>query len=219
MSEIGSNGGRNSITMQPPDPLELRHHPPRHWLCLVAAAARSSNQLPDLASRSCSLYDPCGGHILLNELHGARRPSGLTRSALGARVDADAQTIKRLEAGIGTVGTLIAVMAALDFHLTGIGPRASLPEQLRKRRLKLSLSPARMALRANHAEVHALTWFSCNREGSRPRRSKLQQDEINRQTGYVTVTQCVSIFDAVPQLCGFKIGFKQALARHAGLRP
>lgn len=103
-------------------------------------------------------YDPCGGHILLDELYSARCSSGLTRQVLGARVGVDAQTIKRLEAGVGTVRTLVTVMAALNFHLTGIGPGASLPEQLRNRRLKLSLSLDRMAQRTrlSRATVVAL---------------------------------------------------------------
>ncbi|MGI4880846.1 MAG: DNA N-6-adenine-methyltransferase [Janthinobacterium lividum] len=67
---------------------------------------------------------------------------------MGTRVGVDAQTIKRLETGVGSVRTLLAVMAALDFHLTGVGPGSSLPEQLRRRRLKLSLSHGRLAERA-----------------------------------------------------------------------
>ncbi len=95
---------------------------------------------------------------MLKKLQAARRSSGLTRLALGIRVGTDAQTIKRLEAGVGTLRTLIIVMAALNFHLTGIGPGASLSDQLRHRRLKLSLSSGQLAQRAglSRATVVAL---------------------------------------------------------------
>lgn len=55
--------------------------------------------------------------------------------------------IKRLEQGIGSVRTFVSVMAALDFRLTGIGPGASLSEQIRRRRLKLGYSLERLAER------------------------------------------------------------------------
>lgn len=117
-------------------------------LHLVRFAAHSAKRVSTLPSNGSSLYDPFGGHILLQELQAARRSSGLTRRALAGRVGVDAQSIKRLEAGVGTVRTLITVMAALDFHLMGIGPGASLPEQLRNRRRKMSLSTGRLAQRA-----------------------------------------------------------------------
>lgn len=59
----------------------------------------------------------------------------------------DAQSVKRLEVGVGSVPTLIAVMTALDFRLTGLGPGKTLPEQLRARRLARSLSLDEMARR------------------------------------------------------------------------
>ena len=52
----------------------------------------------------------------------------------------DAQTVKRLEKGIGSMPTLIAAMAALDFRLTGLAPGKALPEQLRAQRRKRSMS-------------------------------------------------------------------------------
>ncbi len=45
------------------------------------------------------------------------------------------------------MSTLIAAMTALDFRLTGLGAGKSLPEQLRNRRRKRSLSLDQMALR------------------------------------------------------------------------
>lgn len=59
---------------------------------------------------------------------------------MGDRLGVDPQAIKRLERGVGSVATLIAAMSALNFHLTGLGPGKTLPEQLCARRRKLSLS-------------------------------------------------------------------------------
>lgn len=66
---------------------------------------------------------------------------------MAERIGGDAQTIKRLEIGIGSVPTSIAVMEALDFHLTELGAGKALPEQLRGRRQKHSLSLDRIASR------------------------------------------------------------------------
>lgn len=59
--------------------------------------------------------------------------------------------IKRLEQGVGSVATLVAVMAALDFRLIGIGPGRTLAEQLRSARRRRGLSLALAASRANLA--------------------------------------------------------------------
>ncbi len=56
------------------------------------------------------------------------------------RIGVDAQTIKRLEKGVGSVPTLIAAMAALDFCLAGVAAGKTLPEQLRAGRRKRSIS-------------------------------------------------------------------------------
>lgn len=66
---------------------------------------------------------------------------------LAERSGESAQAIFRLERGIGSVSTLEAVMRALDFRLTGIGPGKSLAEQLTTRRLKLSMSIEALAKR------------------------------------------------------------------------
>lgn len=66
---------------------------------------------------------------------------------MGQRIGADAQTIKRLENGIGSVETLSVVMAALNFRITGLGPGGTLHAQLRARREKRSMSLEKMALR------------------------------------------------------------------------
>jgi transcriptional regulator with XRE-family HTH domain len=53
--------------------------------------------------------------------------------------------IKRLEQGIGSVATLVAAMAALDFRLTGVGSGKALHEQIRNRRQQRSLSLEQVA--------------------------------------------------------------------------
>jgi transcriptional regulator with XRE-family HTH domain len=67
---------------------------------------------------------------------------------LADRTAVDVQTIKRLEAGVGSVATLVAVMTAMDFRLTGLGSGTSLPEQLRSRRRTRSLSLDQVAAKA-----------------------------------------------------------------------
>jgi len=65
------------------------------------------------------------------------------------RIGVEAQVIKRLESGVGSVSTLIAAMAALDFQLTGLGPGKTVPEQLRNRRKGLSQSLDRVSARTS----------------------------------------------------------------------
>lgn len=50
------------------------------------------------------------------------------------------QVIKRLEAGIGSVRTLLAVMTTLEFRLSGLGPGSTLGGQLRDLRRKRVLT-------------------------------------------------------------------------------
>lgn len=52
-----------------------------------------------------------------------------------------------MEKGVGSVATLVAVMDALDFRLTGIGRGVSLPQQLRANRLGRSVSLREAAAR------------------------------------------------------------------------
>lgn len=52
-----------------------------------------------------------------------------------------------MEKGVGSATTLIEAMKALDFHLTGVGRGATLPEQLRANRLGRSLSLRETAAR------------------------------------------------------------------------
>jgi len=77
---------------------------------------------------------------LLEELREARRSSGWSQRTLANRLGVDAQTIKRMEKGVGSLATLVAAMSALDFRLTGLGSGKTLPEQLTARRRERSLS-------------------------------------------------------------------------------
>lgn len=88
---------------------------------------------------------------MIEELRTARRSVGLTQRALAERIGSDAQTIKRLEKGVGSVRTVTAVMEALDFRLTGLGSGETLGEQLRRRRLKRSLTLQTLAERSGLA--------------------------------------------------------------------
>lgn len=86
---------------------------------------------------------------MIDELRDARRSAGWSQKTLAARIGVDAQAIKRLEKGVGSVVTLNSAMTALDFQLTGLGPGKTLPEQLRARRRKLSLSLDQIAARTS----------------------------------------------------------------------
>lgn len=87
--------------------------------------------------------------MLIDELRLARRSVGWSQQTLAERIGASAQAIKRLEKGVGSVATLVAAMAELDFRLTGIGAGDTLPDQLRRRRFKLAISQTEAAARAN----------------------------------------------------------------------
>ena len=82
------------------------------------------------------------------DLRSARQSAGLSQRALGERIGVSAQVGKRVEKGVGSAATLIAAMAARELRLTGIGAGASLPEQLRMRRRKQSMSLDEAASRA-----------------------------------------------------------------------
>ena len=90
--------------------------------------------------------EPGSGHVLIDELRTARCSSGWSRVTLGERVGVDAQTIKRIEQGRGSVETLVKVMAVLNFRLVGLGKGDTLAEQLRNKRDQRS--PAKLAKKA-----------------------------------------------------------------------
>ncbi|PZU13694.1 DNA N-6-adenine-methyltransferase [Qipengyuania sp. YIM B01966] len=84
-------------------------------------------------------------HILIEEIRQARKDCGWSQRFLAERIGCSAQVIKRLEAGIGSVETLVAVMDALEFRLTGVGPGMTLANQLREKRRKRGWSVAATA--------------------------------------------------------------------------
>jgi transcriptional regulator with XRE-family HTH domain len=86
---------------------------------------------------------------LIEDLKAARLSAGLSQEAIAARIGVDAQTVKRLEKGVGSVANLVALMAALDYRLTGLGAGATLGDQLRRRRQGRSITIAEAASRAN----------------------------------------------------------------------
>lgn len=86
--------------------------------------------------------------MLIDELKQARRSAGWSQRTLAERAEVDAQTIKRLEKGVGSVATLVAVMAILQFHLTGVGAGRTLADQLRARRRVLAMSISEAARRS-----------------------------------------------------------------------
>jgi transcriptional regulator with XRE-family HTH domain len=84
---------------------------------------------------------------VIEQIREARLSAGWSQRTLAVRIGVDAQAIKRLEKGVGSVPTLVDAMAALNFRLTGLGPGTTLPEQLRARRRTRSLSLEEMAAR------------------------------------------------------------------------
>lgn len=84
--------------------------------------------------------------MLIDDLREARRSSGLSQRGLADRVGVSAQMIKRLERNcVGSVPTLLAVISALDYQITGIGPGMGLIDQLCRRRQKKGLSIEQLA--------------------------------------------------------------------------
>jgi transcriptional regulator with XRE-family HTH domain len=72
----------------------------------------------------------------------------LSQRTLADRIGVDAQTVKRLEGGVGSFATLVAAMTALNFRATGVGRGASLSEQLRDCRSKRAWSLDQLAAKA-----------------------------------------------------------------------
>lgn len=85
---------------------------------------------------------------MIGELRAARLSKGWSQRTLAERVGVDAQVIKRLERGVGSFVNLMAAMDALEFATAGLGPGRTLPEQLRARRLRNSLTVEQVASRA-----------------------------------------------------------------------
>jgi transcriptional regulator with XRE-family HTH domain len=77
---------------------------------------------------------------LLRELQKARSEKGLSQSVLADRIGVPRLTITRLEAGSGSIQTLLAVMAALEFRISGVARGSTLPQQIRARRERFKLT-------------------------------------------------------------------------------
>lgn len=78
----------------------------------------------------------------------ARRAAGLSQQQLAERLGKTVQVIKRLEAGVGSVRTLLTVMATLEFRVSGLGSGSTLGEQLCDLRRKRALTLADLAYRS-----------------------------------------------------------------------
>ncbi len=85
---------------------------------------------------------------MINDLKAARKAAGCTQKALADRIGVDVQVVKRLEKGIGSASTLASCMEAVGYRLNGLGAGATLPDQVRDRRLKRNLSLSETASRA-----------------------------------------------------------------------
>lgn len=111
----------------------------------------------DLApSKATAESDPKNSQILIGELREARRSKGWSQKTLADKIDVDAQTIKRIEGGQGSVATLVKVMEALDFRLTGLGKGRTLAEQLSNKRGKRSRSELAKKAGISIATIDAL---------------------------------------------------------------
>ena len=83
--------------------------------------------------------------MLMHGLKEARVAQRLSREELATRAGLNVPTVKRLEQGVGSIPNLVAVMAVLDFHLSGLGRGATISQQAEVRRKTLGLSLKRAA--------------------------------------------------------------------------
>lgn len=67
---------------------------------------------PESGTGSRSKSDAISGHNLLSALATARKTMGWSQRTMAERIGVDPQTIKRLEAGVGSASTLTAVMTS-----------------------------------------------------------------------------------------------------------
>lgn len=86
--------------------------------------------------------------MLTDILAATRRSKGLSRTALAATAGVQPQVIKRLESGVGSLPTLIAVMKLLELRLSGIARGHDLASQLQQRRINIGLTHEQVAKRA-----------------------------------------------------------------------
>ena len=85
-------------------------------------------------------YDPLLDQMLISYLKQARRDKGLSRKALSERIGCTEQALKRLEVGVGSLPLLLAVMAQLEFRVSGLARGDTLNDQLRHRRERSAIS-------------------------------------------------------------------------------
>lgn len=85
---------------------------------------------------------------LLEGLAAARSSVGMSQSSLAEKIGVPRLTVTRMEAGIGSVSTLLAAMSALEFRVSGVARGSTLPEQLRARRERLKRSIPDVAAKA-----------------------------------------------------------------------
>lgn len=89
--------------------------------------------------------------MLIDMLRAAREGKGWTRDDLADRLGLDPQVVKRLEAGAGSIGTLVACMRAMDLHLSGLARGNTIVEQIGNARRARGWSLDRAAERAGIA--------------------------------------------------------------------
>lgn len=163
---------------------------------------------------------------MIEELREARLSAGWSRATLAARMGVDAQTVKRMEAGVGSVATLAVAMAALDFQLTGLGPGRTLPVQISSRRCKLGMSLTDVARRAAVSRatvagleagrgsirslVRVLTVIAPRIRRRAPERSYWGQgDKVDRDSRFTPEEFMRSIYDAFGEIdldpCGHRL--------------
>lgn len=85
---------------------------------------------------------------LVAELVRAREVEHRSVRNLAEMAGVSAAAIRTLEMGRGRVATLVAVMEALPFHITGLAPGRTFAEQLPNRRVKMGKSVEAIALKA-----------------------------------------------------------------------
>jgi transcriptional regulator with XRE-family HTH domain len=126
-----------------------KHSTDQNTLLSTRPHSPSSASQSLVSSQDChSTCDSKTDHILCEDLHKARRSAGWSQKTLAERTGLHSQAIARLERGIGSVDNLIKVINELGVRIVGIGPGESLPEQLQKRRERLSLSRKQLSAKA-----------------------------------------------------------------------
>lgn len=85
---------------------------------------------------------------LVTEIIRAREEEHRSVPNLAGMAGVTPASIRKLEKGRGPVATLVGVLEALPFHVTGLAPGRTFAEQLRNRRTKMGMSLEAVALKA-----------------------------------------------------------------------